>query len=260
MTTSPTIGMRLLSLKERSGMSLSTIAEAAGYRASSSIQKLFKPSYNPQRLQLSVAERLAAVFDGRGDPTIDKSELLALAGKGEELDKLVATVRHYSYRASAFIGIHRTNRIDQFLERDDGAKLQLFARETAPNGILYHPCPPHLRSRGIVGLYVTVGNMWPRFEEGEPIFYEHHKPPSQGDDVLVSVASEELDGAMLIGRLRLSSETEIQVDQLSPAGCIVIPREKVISLRRLMHTADFLEAGAYARIGLTSVYAERTAD
>ena len=241
-------------------MSLATIADAAGYRASSSIQKLFKPSYDPQRLQLSVAERLAAVFDGRGDPAIDRSELLALAGKGEDLDRLVATVRHYSYRASAFIGIHRTNRVDEFVERDDGAKLQLFAREAVTEGILYHPCPPHLRSRGIIGLYVAVGNMWPRFEEGEPIFYEHHKPPSQGDDVLVSIASEDLDGAMFIGRLRLSSETEIQVEQLSPPGCVVIARDKVRSLRRLMHTTDFLEPGSYARIGLTSVYAERTAD
>lgn len=242
-----TIGMRLLSLKDRSGMSLAAIASAAGYRASSSIQKMFHPGYDPDRFQLSVAERLANAFEGKGEPVISRSELLALAGKGAELEQLAATVRHYAYRASAFIGIHRTKRVDEFVDRQDGIKVQLFVRENMENGIPYHPCPSHLRARGIVGLYVTVGNMWPRFEEGEPIFYEHQRPPAQGDDVLVTVESDDLNGAMFIGRLRLASETEIHVDQLAPSGSIVVPRTRVTSVRRILHASDFLEPLAYAK-------------
>jgi len=244
----PTIGSRLMALRERSGLSLAELARLSGYRGASSIQKLFKTDYNPSTLDAKVADRLSAALVGRGDPKIIPSDLNALTGNGETLDHLIADLRHHNYVASAFIGIHRTTRINMNVVTEGGVEIPLFARENMSSGIPYHPCPNYLRPRGVVGLYVTVGNMWPRFEEGEPIFYEHQRPPARGDDVILNVATEDLsDGGMLIGRLRSMNDEEVQVDILTPADRIVLSRKQVVGINRVLHSTDFLEPVAYAQ-------------
>lgn len=247
MTNVGTVGSRLLALKERAGMSLAQIARAAGYQGASSIQKLFKADYDPENLQSSVAERLAMALEGYGDPAIKKFEILALAGEGVELERLVSDAQHLSYIASAYIGIHRTRRIEKTVEMESGDLIPLFIRENMSAGIPVHPCPSYLRPRGIIGLYMSVGNMWPRFEEGEPIFYEFKKPPSRGDDVIITLGSSDLEGrGMIVGRLRLMTDDEIHLDQLSPVGIVKLKRVEVCGINRVMHTTDFLEPLSYA--------------
>lgn len=242
-----TVGERLIALRERAGLSLAEVARLAGYKGASSIQKLFKADYNPKELQALVADRLARALVGKGMPEIKKSELMALAGRGESLDALLADLTHYNYLASAFIGLHRTRRVMNIVKSQSGVELPMFVREDMSRGIPYHPCPPFLRPRGVIGLYLSVGYMWPRFEEGEPIFYEHDKPPKRGDDVLVFIKCDlDLDGAMVIGRLAVLNDKEVHLDLLNPADKVVLPRSDVSSVRRVMHTTDFLEPVAYA--------------
>jgi transcriptional regulator with XRE-family HTH domain len=245
-----TIGSRLMALRERAGLSLAELARLSGYRGASSIQKLFRPEYNPESLDARVGERLADALIGKGDPKIERSDIAALTDKSTTLDHLMADLRHYTYVASAFIGIHRTKKLKDTVATEGGVEIPLFIREDMSDGIPVHPCPSYLRSRGVVGLYVTVSNMWPRFEEGEPIFYEHQRPPVRGDDVIVNLISEEdLDGGAIIGRLRLLHDEEVQIDILSPADRVIIPRQSVISIRRILHPSDFLEPVAYAKQG-----------
>lgn len=247
MSDKLTIGQRLLTLKQRSGLSLAQIATAAGYAGASSIQKLFSPQYDPGVLHEGVAQKLSIALVGRGDPRIEKSEVFALAGQGGELDRIVADLQHYAYISSAYIGMHRTKRISDEVVSDAGVPTPLFANAEMVDGISYYPCPEHLRPRLLVGMYVTVGNMWPRYEEGEPVIYERKTPPSRGDDVVVRLISEvELDGGMLIGRLALLHDEEIQLDQLSPKGRITISRGDVIAVYRILHATDFLPPLMYA--------------
>ena len=242
-----TIGSRLVALKERAGLSLAELARLAGYQGPSSIQKLFKADYNPKVLQATVAQRLSKALVGRGDPAIDESDIAALTGKGEVLDLLLADLQHYNFLASANIGMHRTRRVEKDVYTDDGRVVPLFVREEMVGGIPFYPCPDFLRPRGIVGLYISVANMWPRFEEGEPVFYEHSRPAARGDDVLVTLRGEEYpDGAMIIGRLAALQEAEVCIDQLSPQGQMVLDRKDVASVRRIMHATDFLKPVAYA--------------
>lgn len=248
MSVRITIGSRLIALKERSGLSLAKIAHKAGYQGASSIQKLFRIDYDPDKLQPSVADKLAPALTGLGDPPIRDEEIFALTGKASSIDKAFADVAHYSYLASAFIGIHQTRRMNEQVIAVEGFEVPLFARVDVEDGIPFHPCPDHLRPRGIVGMYVTIGNMWPRYEEGEPIFYEHKNPPRQGDDVILTLVSDtNLDGGMILGRLALLHEDEVQIDQLAPRGRLVFARRDVISIHRVLHASDLLPALSYAR-------------
>lgn len=243
----PTIGTRLMALKERAGLSLAELARLAGYRGASSIQKLFRPDYDPKVLDPKVAERLSIALIGRGDPKIESSDFSALTDSASTIEHLLADLRHYNYIASAHIGIHRTKRIASTIKTVGGIDIPLFIREDMSGGIPVHPCPPYLRPRGIIGLYVSVGNMWPRFEEGEPIFYEHQRPPARGDDVVATISVEgSSEEGLLIGRLRLMQDDEVQIDVLSPPDRIVVSRSAVVSVHRVLHATDFLEPVSYA--------------
>ena len=243
----PTVGSRLIALRERAGLSLAELARLAGYRGASSIQKLFRSDYDPPLLDQKVAERLSGALAGRGDPKIQASEITALTTNGSTIEHLLADLHHYTFVASAYIGMHRTRRLATTVKTEAGVEIPLFVRQDMTGGIPFHPCPAYLRPRGVVGLYVTVGNMWPRFEEGEPVFYEHQRPPARGDDVLVNVVNEEeLDGGYIIGRLRLLHEDEVQIDILTPSDRVVLPRSAILGVYRILHATDLLEPIAYA--------------
>lgn len=248
MSTEPTIGHRLISLKARSGLSLAQIADKAGYQGASSIQKLFKASYAPDRLQRGVADRLAKAFVGSGEPAIEESEILALADVGTVLDKLWADMSHHNYEASKYIILHKTRRIDSTVTAENGLEVPLFVLYDQSHETAYWESDQRIQAKRVSSFYVTVGNMWPRYEEGEVLFFDRSTPPKPGDDVLVSVIDEGyLDGGMVIGRLYLLHDEEIQIDQFSPKARIIIPRGEVISVHRILSHADLLPSIKYAR-------------
>lgn len=237
----PTVGERLLALKNYSELSLAQIAGMAGYKGASSVQKFFNKSYAPEVLPKEVALKLSKAFVGKGNPPIRAEELIALTGEADQFAEAFAEVSYYTHLLHDIISLFYTKRSSSSLITEKGLEVPLFVRSDNENG-LHFSAPKHLRHKQLVGLYVTVGNMWPRFEEGEVIFYEHRQPVVQGDDVIVTLVDEmEIDGAMIIGRLYLLHEDEIQLDILSPRDRVVIPRSSVISIRRLLTRADMLD-------------------
>lgn len=236
----PTIGKRLLVLKEYTGLSLGQIARRGGYKGASSIQKLFKPSYNPIGLPVDVAEKLARAFVGLGDPPVKEVELTSLTGRGSEVEETIAELYHHIHAGSKFIPLFFTEKTEEKLISDDGNSFLLFRRMPNENGA-HFPCPEHLRSRQLIAIYCSTGNMWPRFEENEIILYEHRHPARSGDDVLVTIESEiDLEGISLIGRLYNIQDEEVKIDVLSPRDRITIPRKHVRSIRRIMSVQDML--------------------
>lgn len=79
MTGGESVGEHLRALKERSGLSLQTIADKLEAPKKSSIQRFFEPDYRPGGLlDLEDAIRFASVFVGKGDPPIEYDDVLNL--------------------------------------------------------------------------------------------------------------------------------------------------------------------------------------
>ncbi len=246
----PTLGDRLIVLKDRSGLSLAKIAERAGYQGASSIQKLFRPDYNPPGLQVSVAQKLAGALTGMGNPRIEEWEIRALIkiGNTDRVNKALADMAHYSHLSSKWIVVRNTQRIGSCLTTENGLQTPLFISLDPREDVPIFSAPEHLHPKSVSAIYVTVGNMWPRFEEGEMVFIDHRSPAERGDDVVLTVVDENnIDGASIIGRLYLMHDDEVQIDQLSQPGRVIVPRNSVISVRRILSRADMLPPLQYAK-------------
>ncbi|MES2497102.1 MAG: hypothetical protein V4618_13390 [Pseudomonadota bacterium] len=240
MSSKPTIGRRLIVLKEYSGLSLAQIAKRGGYAGASSIQKLFKPNYDPPVLPKHIADRLARALVGCGDPPIEQLEISSLAGEGTDIEHRIAELSVYTHMLSRFIPLFHTRRLNAYVTSEQSEEIPLFSRVESNDG-LHFACPDHLKGLQLIGLYITIGTMWPRFAEGEVVLYEHRRPPSPGDDVLVTVVTDaDQNGGMIIGRLYLMHDDEVQIDLLSPRHRIVLERRNVISVHRLVTPSDLL--------------------
>lgn len=103
--------------------------------------------------------------------------------------------------------------------------------------------PPGLaRTKDVFALYVTGNSMWPRFNEGEPVYVTTSRPPAIGDDVIVELhpASEGGDVVGFIKRLVKRTPTKIIVEQFTPAQELEFERERVRSLYRVIPWAELL--------------------
>jgi hypothetical protein len=80
MADRQTMGEKLAALRARAGMTMDAVAEAGGWSRRSSVQRYFKPDYDPAFLPPDVTERFVMAFEGKGSPTITISELLTLGG------------------------------------------------------------------------------------------------------------------------------------------------------------------------------------
>lgn len=74
-----TIGQRLRVLRERSGLSVRALAQAASYKTGSGVQEYLQPHYD-KALPLPVARKLSEALAGKGEPPIDSSEIYRLTG------------------------------------------------------------------------------------------------------------------------------------------------------------------------------------
>lgn len=235
-----TMGRRLNAMRAYSGLSLAEVAKRGGYRGASSVQKLFHPDYNPPYLPKDVAAKLAKAFVGAGDPPIRQEEITGLTEDALEIETLIADLTHLVQLNSDKISLFRTEKTSDTVPTDNGHNIPLFVRSENKNGD-HIPCPKHLRGKQLVGQFVSVGNMWPRIEEGEVIFYEHRNPPIPGDDVVVTISAEQGAEGMVIGRLLLLTDDEVRFAVLSPRDLVCLPRKKVKSIHRLVRAVEMLE-------------------
>jgi transcriptional regulator with XRE-family HTH domain len=230
-----TIGQRLKILKAHSHLSLAEIANRGGYRGASSIQKLFRDDYNPMYLPNETAERLAKALVGAGSPAIEADEIYALVDQiPDRFKSAYADALLHQHAADRIIFLEQTSRIQRTFLSDEGIETPLFVITNLIDN-KYFESPMHIRPFGIQALYVSVGSMWPRFEEGEAILYATRRYPRVGEDVIVKLIDDEyVDGALMLGRLINLNDSQVQVRQFSPSGFCTIDRSNVISVRPIL--------------------------
>jgi len=237
-----TIGERLIALKEQSGLSLAKIAAAAGYQGASSIQKLFRAEYGPTRLSRSVAERLAAALANHGAPPILASEIHALAlnvGQDEEADtrRFIQDAESSSHTIFVYItgiSLRKIRSSDDYII--PSFTIDLY---NTPDMI---SAPAHLRFKGIAGFQVITGNMWPKYDIGETIWYSEIDQARIGDVIVIGVKADHDNQkeAYVLGRMMDLNDDELKFSQLKPDRINVLPRSRIQSLRRILTYADLL--------------------
>lgn len=240
MGVEPTIGERLIALKEHSRLSLAQIAERGGYGGASSIQKLFKPDYNPKALSRKTADKLLVAFKGVGTPPIRAAEIEALTGKASELETLVADLSHYTHLAAKFVSTYHTEPLSHALLDMDGKDVSAFRFLENKNG-LHMPCPDYLQGKQLIAFFVGVNALFPRFEYGELALYEHRRPPVVGDDVIVRFRLDDLDERVCaFGRLQRISASELILEQLNPRVDLRLERSALSAINRMVTRMELL--------------------
>ena len=227
-------------MKEYSRLSLAQIAERGGYSGASSIQKLFRPDYNPPSLSKKTARKLTAAFEGTGVPPIQPFEIAALANEATELESFAAELSHYSHLTARFISTFYTEPEVEKIVDADGNDVSAFRFIDNADG-LHMPCPDYLRGKQLVAFFVGVDVLWPRYEVGEMAVYEHRRPPVVGDDIIVQFTTTDPDSRVYaFGRLQRISATEIVLEQLNPRVDLRIDRNNIRKIRRLLTRMELL--------------------
>ncbi|MGN6772029.1 MAG: helix-turn-helix domain-containing protein [Rhizobiaceae bacterium] len=115
----------------------------------------------------------------------------------------------------------------------------LFNGET----IDYFRRPPGLAmAKDVFGLYVAGSSMWPKFEEGEPIYVSGARPPAIGDYVVVELYPK-TEGARpegYIKRLKRRTPTKIVCEQFNPLGEVEYDRESVKAMLRVIPLVELV--------------------
>ena len=238
-------GEALTALKARAGLSLDAIAKAAGYRGRSSVQSFFSTSYN-KPLDTAVAIKLADALEGRGDPPIERSEVLILTGAMESN----ATVLRYE--GASAVQLPRDVPIfgtSLGAPRDfDGIAIEQTMLNSG--GVIgYLPRPTVLNGqKSAYGLYVQGSSMAPRHEDGETIFVQdsrQSRPPRIGEDVVVYLRDMECDDgetatAVLVKRLVRRTAEYTELEQFNPALTFRLPADRILRIDRVIPWAELL--------------------
>lgn len=187
-----TVGSQLMTLRERSGLTMGDIAAAASYRGRSSVQKFFNAEYDPPSLDMIVAGRLARALVGRGSPPIEEDEIFALtASKKNDLDR---------YQFKSVSGLLRdipvypaTFAIQKRFGAEDGPVARLYMLDL-DNPIKYAWHPPCYQGRGGIYALMIFGHpLLPRYKPGDIIFIDSAEPVRFGDDICAHIAEFDAD-------------------------------------------------------------------
>lgn len=233
-----TNGEILKGLMERSGLSVRTFANAAGYAHGSGVQRYIDPVFDAP-LKPDVAKRMADALEGKGSPPITRNEILVLTGmEGTfevEPNSELPTRYHDLPRDVPVYG----TALGTFT--DNEVIEQTIISTDDPIDILLRP-PGLAQRKGIYGLYVTGESQSPRFKPGEIVFADPARAPMIGDDVIVYLAmerdGEEAIAAILIKELTRRGPTKIELRQLNPFAEFSVDNSRVKAIHRVLTNTD----------------------
>lgn len=229
-----TIGERLLGLKERSGLSLAEIARRAGYRAPSSIQKLFQTAYSPDTLPSGPALRLVPALVGLGTPPITVEEIMSLAHPEGSKKSVRRILDDIIEDASSRILITQTAPFSV----DARPELAFFRILDDVSEEI--PTPESIRKFVVWGLYITRANMHPRYEVGELVLAQLRPPPRPGDDVIVFYDDgKDSKESLIVCRLVANDGNQATFEQFNPSGHFTLPSPSV-RMNRVMRVSDLI--------------------
>jgi phage repressor protein C with HTH and peptisase S24 domain len=97
--------------------------------------------------------------------------------------------------------------------------------------------PPGIAAaRDVFGLYVTGTSMYPKYEEGEPIYVSAARPPAVGDYVVIELHEQQegTGNAGYVKRLVRRTPTKIVCEQFNPPMEVEYDRRAVKSVFRVI--------------------------
>lgn len=103
--------------------------------------------------------------------------------------------------------------------------------------------PPGIATlKDVFGLYVAGTSMYPRFEEGEPVYLSSARPPALGDYVVLELLPErEGDPSKgFIKRLARRTPTKIVVEQFNPPRELEFSRDRIKAIFRIIPMAELV--------------------
>lgn len=99
--------------------------------------------------------------------------------------------------------------------------------------------PGLLAARGIYALYVENDSMAPRFEHGELIYVNEHRPPVIGDYVVIQEpAGSDGDFNAYVKRLVRRSGEWVETSQLNPPATIKFKNSPALRVHKVMTWAE----------------------
>ncbi|WP_262298410.1 LexA family transcriptional regulator [Microvirga sesbaniae] len=106
----------------------------------------------------------------------------------------------------------------------------------------YEPRPPGIQGRkDVYVLYVQNDSMDPKYEPGERLYVDPHRPPRPMDYVVVELQGDDGEpGKGFIKRLVRQTPTKVIVEQFNPRKEIEFDRQEIKSLHRVIPTDELL--------------------
>lgn len=234
------VNEKLKALRKRSGMSAPALAAALNLPHST--YKSWEDRPRSVGFPVEKMQALARVVVGHGQPPIAERDVLSLSGVE------TATVT-YTSEANARIAETSPLPAREMMLRDvpvfgtaagsggEGA----FLMNWAGGPIDYIRRPPGIAAaRGVFAIYVENDSMAPRYEPGEPVYCDPHKPPAIGSYVVV-VLDGEAPGdppQAFLKRLVRRTASELICEQFNPPREIRFPTARIKQIARVLDWRD----------------------
>lgn len=103
--------------------------------------------------------------------------------------------------------------------------------------------PPGIANmKDVFGLYAAGTSMWPRFEEGEPIYISPSRPAAIGDYVVLELLPEKEGDrpAGFLKRLKRRSGSKVVCEQFNPPKDIEYERDRIKSIFRVIPLTELV--------------------
>ena len=241
-----TIGEQLNDLRIRAELSLSEVAQGAGYKTTSGVQQFFHPHYDPGALSVKVAHKLAPVLAGKGMPPISQHEIYDLTklpapavmtGTEVEPANETPTLRGTNKDVPIF-----SSALAADLEFDEaGNGLKPVEQTVFEMGevVTHVRRPPGLATAKVYALYISGSSMFPRYRPGDPVFVDPLRPPAIGDDVIVQLydAADEGEREVVSGLIKTlvrRTGAYLELEQYNPAIVFRVPMDRIAHIHRVI--------------------------
>ncbi|WP_440978591.1 hypothetical protein ACQHGV_13540 [Sphingomonas pseudosanguinis] len=233
-----TLGAALLDLKDRSGLTLAQIAQAAGYRSASAIQRFFNQDYSPSQPNRIVGRRLAAALGGRGQPPIEEAEVLRLYGDTKFLKEVDHTWGGGWITTNDTIPITTAQWVAEGIDDEKLSFLEVFTRKASGTVI---KTPSHLQNIALAGFFTPVSNMWPKYEVGQFVVFDGTRPVRAGDCVVARFSRDvDLRFVHFIARIDKIETSRIFFSQFNPERQFDLSSQAIDFMARLVNVEDLL--------------------
>jgi phage repressor protein C with HTH and peptisase S24 domain len=88
--------------------------------------------------------------------------------------------------------------------------------------------------RGAYAIFITDNRMDPRYEQGEVVCVNPHRPPRPNDYVVIQISEDDGKTVMAMARRLVSmDDREVVVAQLNPPKTRRLPRKQVLAVHRI---------------------------